>query len=223
MSDSPLVIETGSRSADSCVIWLHGLGADGHDFEPIVPELHLSPDLNVRFIFPHAPMMPVTINQGFVMRAWYDIKSAEISSQPDEANIRSSAELVNTMVDEQIASGIEANRIILAGFSQGGAIVLQAGLRQTHALAGIMALSTYLPLPGKLADEKTEANQNIPIFLAHGAIDQVIPVELAYATRGQLEKAGYKPEWHEYEHMPHSVSLDEINHISAWLQKILRN
>lgn len=223
MSDSPLVIETGSRSADSCVIWLHGLGADGHDFEPIVPELHLSPDLNVRFIFPHAPMMPVTINQGFVMRAWYDIKSAEISSHPDEANIRSSAELVNTMVDEQIASGIEANRIILAGFSQGGAIVLQAGLRQTHALAGIMALSTYLPLPEKLADEKTEANQNIPIFLAHGAIDQVIPVELAYATRGQLEKAGYKPEWHEYEHMPHSVSLDEINHISAWLQKILRN
>ncbi len=221
MSDSPLVIETGSSPADSCVIWLHGLGADGYDFEPIVPELHLPSDLNIRFIFPHAPMMPVTINQGFVMRAWYDIKSAEIASQPDEANIRSSAELLNTMVDEQIASGIQASRIVLAGFSQGGAIVLQAGLRQTHALAGIMALSTYLPLPEKLMSEKTGANQNIPIFLAHGAIDQVIPVNLAYATRGQLEKAGYSPEWHEYEYMPHSVSLDEINHISAWLQKIL--
>ncbi len=221
MSDSPLVIETGSSPADSCVIWLHGLGADGYDFEPIVPELHLPSDLSIRFIFPHAPMMPVTINQGFVMRAWYDIKSAEIASQPDEANIRSSAELLNTMVDEQIASGIQASRIVLAGFSQGGAIVLQAGLRQTHALAGIMALSTYLPLPEKLMSEKTGANQNIPIFLAHGAIDQVIPVNLAYATRGQLEKAGYSPEWHEYEYMPHSVSLDEINHISAWLQKIL--
>ncbi len=221
MSDSPLVIETGSSPADSCVIWLHGLGADGYDFEPIVPELHLPSDLNIRFIFPHAPMMPVTINQGFVMRAWYDIKSAEIASQPDEANIRSSAELLNTMVDEQIASGIQASRIVLAGFSQGGAIVLQAGLRQTHALAGIMALSTYLPLPEKLMSEKTGTNQNIPIFLAHGAIDQVIPVNLAYATRGQLEKAGYSPEWHEYEYMPHSVSLDEINHISAWLQKIL--
>ncbi len=194
MSDSPIVIESGSSPADSCVIWLHGLGADGHDFEPIVPELHLPPGLNVRFIFPHAPMMPVTINQGFVMRAWYDIKSAEIASQPDEINIRSSAELVNKMVDEQIAAGIEASRIVLAGFSQGGAIVLQAGLRQPHSLAGIMALSTYLPLPEKLADEKSEANQNIPIFLAHGAIDQVIPINLAYATRGQLEKAGYQPE-----------------------------
>ncbi len=221
MSDSPIVIESGSSPADSCVIWLHGLGADGHDFEPIVPELHLPARLNVRFIFPHAPMMPVTINQGFVMRAWYDIKSDQIASDPDEVNIRSSAELVNLLVEEQIVSGIASNRIILAGFSQGGAIVLQAGLRQTHSLAGIMALSTYLPLPEKLAVEKTTINQNVPIFLAHGAIDQVIPVDLAYATRGQLEKSGYKPEWHEYEHMPHSVSLDEINHLSAWLQRIL--
>ena len=223
MSDTPIVIESGAGPADSCVIWLHGLGADGHDFEPIVPELHLPPDLNIRFIFPHAPMIPVTINQGFVMRAWYDIASAEIASEPDEAGIRSSAELVNTIVEEQIAAGISADRIVLAGFSQGGAIVLQAGLRQSKSLAGIMALSTYLPIPEKLAAEKAEANQNIPIFLAHGAIDQVIPVELAYTTRGQLEKAGYQLEWHEYEHMPHSVSLDEINHISAWLQNILGN
>ncbi len=221
MSDSPIVIETGSSPADSCVIWLHGLGADGYDFEPIVPELKLSPELNIRFIFPHAPMMPVTINQGFVMRAWYDVTSADIASEPDEENIYKSAELVNRMVDEQIDAGILANRIVLAGFSQGGAIVLQAGLRQMNKLAGIMALSTYLTLPEKLAAEKSEINQGIPIFLAHGAIDQVIPVDLAYSTRGRLEKAGYQPEWQEYEHMPHSVSLDEINHISDWLNRIL--
>jgi len=221
MSDSPIVIESGSNPADSVVIWLHGLGADGHDFEPIVPELKLPESLNLRFIFPHAPMIPVTINQGFVMRAWYDIKSDRIADEPDEAGIRSSAALVDQWIEEQIAAGIPANRIILAGFSQGGAIVLQAGLRQSHQLAGIMALSTYLPLPEKLAAEKTAINQDIPIFLAHGAIDQVIPVDMAYSTRGQLEKAGYKPQWQEYEYMPHSVSLDEINHISAWLQRVL--
>lgn len=221
MSDSPIVIETGSNPPDSCVIWLHGLGADGHDFEPMVPELKLKPELNIRFIFPHAPMIPVTINQGFVMRAWYDIKSDRIASEPDEAGIRQSAALVDQMIEEQIAAGIAADKIVLAGFSQGGAIVLQAGLRQAKRLGGIMALSTYLPLAEKLAEEKTEANQNAPIFLVHGAIDQVIPIELAYTTRGQLEKAGYAPEWHEYEHMPHSVSLDEINHISEWLGRIL--
>lgn len=221
MSDSPIVIETGSTPPDSCVIWLHGLGADGHDFEPMVPELKLKPELNIRFVFPHAPMIPVTINQGFVMRAWYDIKSDRIASEPDEVGIRRSAALVDQMIEEQIAAGIAADRIVLAGFSQGGAIVLQAGLRQSKSLAGIMALSTYLPLAEKLADEKTEANQNTPIFLVHGAIDQVIPIDLAYSTRGQLEKAGYEPEWHEYEHMPHSVSLDEINHISEWLGRIL--
>jgi len=181
----------------------------------------LPPELNIRFIFPHAPMIPVTINQGFVMRAWYDIKSDRIADEPDEAGIRSSAELVDTMIEDQISAGIPADRIILAGFSQGGAIVLQAGLRQQHKLAGIMALSTYLPLPDKLAAEKTDENQEIAIFLAHGSIDQVIPIDLAYSTRGQLEKAGFTPEWHEYESMPHSVSLDEINHMGAWLQRIL--
>lgn len=223
MSDSPVVIETGSNPPDSCVIWLHGLGADGHDFEPIVPELKLKPEQNIRFVFPHAPMMPVTINQGFVMRAWYDIKSDQIASEPDEAGIRQSAALVDQMIEEQIAAGIGADRIVLAGFSQGGAIVLQAGLRQAKQLAGIMALSTYLPLAETLVDEKSEANQAIPIFLVHGAIDQIIPIDLAYTTRGQLEKAGYAPEWHEYEYMPHSVSLDEINHISEWLGRILGN
>jgi len=221
MSDTPIIIETGAGSPDSAVIWLHGLGADGHDFEPIVPELKLPSTLNIRFIFPHAPMIPVTINQGFVMRAWYDIKSDRIADEPDEAGIRSSAKLVDAMIEDQISAGIPANRIILAGFSQGGAVVLQAGLRQVNQLAGIMALSTYLPLPEKLSAEKTTVNQGITIFLAHGAIDPVIPIDLAYTTRGQLEKAGYKPEWHEYESMPHSVSLDEINQLSEWLQRIL--
>lgn len=221
MSDSPIIIETGTGPTDSCVIWLHGLGADGHDFEPIVPELHLPAELNIRFVFPHAPMMPVTINQGFVMRAWYDIRSAEIAADPDEAGIRGSAELANQLLEDQIAQGIEPQRIVLAGFSQGGAIVLQAGLRQQHKLAGIMALSTYLPLAESLEEEKTETNQDVPIFLAHGTIDQVIPVNHAYTARAQLEKAGYRPEWHEYEHMPHSVSLDEVRHVSAWLQRIL--
>ena len=221
MSDSPIVIETGSNPPDSAVIWLHGLGADGHDFEPIVAELKLPTELNVRFVFPHAPMIPVTINQGFVMRAWYDIKSNRIANEPDEAGIRRSVKLVDAMVAEQMASGIAANRIVLAGFSQGGAIVLEAGLRQTNKLAGIMALSTYLPLSEKLAAEKTDINQDIEIFLAHGAMDQVIPVDLAYATRGQLEKAGYTPQWQEYQAMPHSVSLEEIGHISQWMQRIL--
>ena len=221
MSDSPIVIETGSRPVDSCVIWLHGLGADGHDFVPIVPELDLSPDFNIRFVFPHASMMPVTINQGFMMRAWYDIKSVDIATEPDEMNIRNSAEQVNTWVEEQITAGIASHRIVLAGFSQGGVIALHAGLRQQHVLAGIMVLSSYLAMPQKLAAEKNAMNQNIPLFLAHGGIDQVIPISLAYTMRGQLEKAGYQPEWHEYEDMPHSVSRDEIIHISTWLHRVL--
>ena len=221
MSDAPIIIETGSYPPDSAVIWLHGLGADGHDFEPIVPELNLPPESNIRFIFPHAPMIPVTINQGFVMRAWYDIKSASIASEPDEAGIRASVALLNELIDEQLASGIAAERLVLAGFSQGGAIALQAGLTQTQKLAGIMALSTYLPLADKLVKEKSEVNQNTPIFMAHGSIDQVLPIDLAYTARGWLERESYTLEWHEYEQMPHSVSLDEINHISAWLQRVL--
>ena len=136
MADDPLVIETGVHKPDASVIWLHGLGADGHDFEPIVPELRLDPGLNIRFVFPHAPMMPVTINQGFVMRAWYDISSADIGAEPDEKGIRASAELVGELIDAQIESGIAPARIVLAGFSQGGAIVLQAGLRYPARLAG---------------------------------------------------------------------------------------
>ena len=221
MADDPLVIETGVHKPDACVIWLHGLGADGHDFEPIVPELKLDPGLNIRFVFPHAPMMPVTINQGFVMRAWYDISSADIGAVPDEKGIRASAELVGTLVDAQIESGITPARIVLAGFSQGGAIVLQAGLRYPARLAGIMALSTYLPLAEALASEKSEDNQDIPIFLAHGSADPVIPIDLAKRSHRHLEQQGYEVEWHEYSGMAHGVSEQEIYHLAEWLEKVL--
>jgi phospholipase/carboxylesterase len=221
MADKPLVIESGVHKSDACVIWLHGLGADGHDFEPIVPELRLDPGLNIRFIFPHAPMIPVTINQGFVMRAWYDIRSADIASEPDEEGVHASAERVSELIDEQINVGIASERIVLAGFSQGGAIVLQAGLRYYKQLAGIMALSTYLPLAESLDNEKSDANADIPIFFAHGSTDPVIAIDHAYRSRGLLEKQGYQVEWHEYKDMPHSVSEQEIFHMAEWLEKIL--
>ena len=219
MTDQPIVREVGVHVADACVIWLHGLGADGNDFEPIVPELRLDPGLAIRFVFPHAPMMPVTINQGFVMRAWYDIRTADIGAEPDEKGIHASAELVNQMIAEQISSGIDSKRIVLAGFSQGGAIALQASLRYPTQLGGIMALSTYLPLAATLSAERSEANKNTGIFMAHGSIDPVIPVGLAHASRDVLGKLGYKVEWHEYEGMPHSVSEQEIAHIADWLER----
>jgi phospholipase/carboxylesterase len=221
MADEPLVIDTGVHKPDACVIWLHGLGADGHDFEPIVPELKLDPGLNIRFVFPHAPMMPVTINQGFVMRAWYDIRTADIGAVPDEKGVRASAELVAEMIDAQIENGIVPERIVLAGFSQGGAIVLQAGLRYPARLAGIMALSTYLPLAETLEQEKSEDSADTPIFMAHGAEDPVIPVDLAYKSLKRLEQQNYKVEWHEYNGMAHGVSEQEIYHVAEWLEKVL--
>jgi len=221
MADSPLVVETGSQVPDSCVIWLHGLGADGHDFEPIVPELRLDPDLNIRFVFPHAPMMAVTINQGFVMRAWYDIRENRIEAEQDEAGIRKSAQTLEQMIEQQVATGIAAERIVLAGFSQGGAIALFTGLRYPEPLAGVMVLSSYMPLSASLEQEKSDANSAIPIFLVHGSDDPVIPVDLAYRTRAQLEQEAYAPEWHEYRGMAHSVSAQELLDISAWLEKVL--
>lgn len=221
MAEDSLVIETGVHAPDASVIWLHGLGADGYDFEPIVPELRLDPGLNIRFIFPHAPMMPVTINQGFVMRAWYDIRGADISAEPDEKGIRASAELVSEIIDAEIADGIASERIVLAGFSQGGAIVLQAGLRYYKRLAGIVALSTYLPLADSLDDEKSDASVDLPILLAHGSADPVVPIELAYRSLKILEQQGYTVEWHEYKGMAHSVSEQEIYHLAEWFEKVL--
>lgn len=221
MAEDSVIIETGVNPPDACVIWLHGLGADGHDFEPIVPELRLDPGLAIRFVFPHAPMMPVTINQGFVMRAWYDIRAASIDAEPDEKGIRASMEVASSLLDAQVDSGIASERIILAGFSQGGAIALQAGLGYFRTLAGILALSTYLPLPDSLEQATGAPNGDTPVFLAHGSADPVVPVELGHATRAQLDASGYTVEWHEYQGMPHSVSEKEIYHIAEWIEKVL--
>ncbi len=221
MNETPIILQSGTGEAERCVIWLHGLGADGHDFEAIVPALQLPPAFSVKFIFPHAPMMPVTINNGYVMRAWYDILAMDIGSQQDEAGVRKSQHWLAGLVDQQIEAGIAANRIVLAGFSQGGAIVLQTGLRFDKPLAGLMALSTYLPLADTLEAEKSTANQSVPIFMAHGDSDSVVKPELAYRSRARLEQQGYALEWHEYRGLQHGVSEQEIGDISRWLQKVL--
>ncbi len=221
MSDNNIEVLIGKHSAECCVIWLHGLGADGHDFEPIVEQLELDPSLNIRFVFPHAPMQAVTINQGFMMRAWYDVRSPDIYSNPDEEGIRYSQQTLNTLIRQQIDAGIKSEKIILAGFSQGGVIALQAALRSQHKLAGVMALSTYLSLPESLATEKTPQNQNIPLFLAHGSIDPVIDIKWAFQTHSHLIRENYSVEWHEYNNMPHAVSAEEIRDISKWLNNVL--
>lgn len=198
------------------VIWLHGLGADGHDFEPIVPELNLAAEPAVRFIFPHAPMRPVTINGGMVMRAWYDITGMEMIREEDAAGITSSARQVSALIEEQNQAGISTDHIVLAGFSQGGAIALHTGLRHPQPLSGIMALSTYVPLASKLASQAHQANRNTPIFMAHGIHDPVIPLALGENSRTQLEALGYPVEWHTYS-MQHAVHPDEIRAIGNWL------
>ncbi|HEY2336735.1 MAG TPA: alpha/beta fold hydrolase [Burkholderiales bacterium] len=209
-------IETGPQP-QAAVIWLHGLGADGHDFEPIVAELELPRP--VRFVFPHAPVRPVTINNGMRMRAWYDI--FQFGDGPeDEAGIRASEGLLKELVAVEKKRGVPSDKIVLAGFSQGGAIVLQTGLRYPERLAGIMALSTYLPLAGSLQEEKNGTNQDLPIFMAHGAYDDIIPLARAQQSKELLVKAGYPVEWRTYP-MPHSVCPEELGHISAFLAKTL--
>ena len=206
-------IETGPNP-QAAVIWLHGLGADGHDFEPIVAELEL--EQPVRFIFPHAPIRPVTINQGMRMRAWYDI--LQLGGGPeDEAGLRASQKLTEELIRAQ---GLPASRVVLAGFSQGGAIVLLTGLRYPERLAGVMALSTYLPLAGTLAAERSAANRETPLFMAHGRYDDLIPMQRAQASREYLQKLGYAIEWHDYP-MPHSVCAPEIADISSFLARVL--
>jgi phospholipase/carboxylesterase len=196
------------------VLWLHGLGADGHDFEPIVPELEVG--IPVRFVFPHAPVRPVTINGGMAMRAWYDILGFDRRAQEDAAGIRASAAAVTLLIDRELERGIPSDRIVLAGFSQGGAIALHTALREPRALAGVLALSTYLPLQSTLARERSAANAGIPIFMAHGTGDSVLPLALAEASRRALEALGYGVEWHSYS-MAHSVCVEEVSAIGAWL------
>jgi phospholipase/carboxylesterase len=211
-----LEIETGA-SPRAAVIWLHGLGADGHDFEPIVPELGLPAAPTLRFVFPHAPLQAVTINGGAVMRAWYDVTG---DGRQDAAGVRASQARVEALIARERARGIAARSIVLAGFSQGGAIALQTGLRHPDRLAGILALSTYLPLPDTLAQEASAANRDVPIFMSHGIQDPVIPLSWAARSRDHLVALGYAIDWREYP-MPHSVCAEEIEDVGRWLRGIL--
>ncbi|MAP11529.1 MAG: carboxylesterase [Gammaproteobacteria bacterium] len=214
----PIVIEP-KEAATAAVIWLHGLGADGHDFEPIVPLLGNIPSYT-RFVFPHAPERAVTINNGMVMRAWYDIVSMDIEKRADAAGVRDSEAILQKLVHTELEKGIPLKRIVLAGFSQGGAIVLHSGVRFPSPLAGIIALSTYLPLPELTDVEAHPANKNIPIFMGHGTFDPVVPLDLAKKSRAHLAELGYHIDWHTYP-MEHSLSPPQIGDIAGWLASII--
>jgi phospholipase/carboxylesterase len=198
------------------VIWLHGLGADGHDFEPIVAELGLRGDY--RFVFPHAPIRPITINAGMPMRAWFDILALDRNVGEDDVGIRASAAAVESLIDAEIARGIPARAIVLAGFSQGGALALHVALRESRPLAGALALSCFLPLARTLPHEKNAANQDLPIFMAHGTADPVIGLGFAETSRDLLAAEGYRVEWRTYP-MGHSVSAAEVRDIAVWLAR----
>jgi phospholipase/carboxylesterase len=213
-----LEICTGT-SPDASIIWLHGLGADGYDFAPVIEMLQPLP--SVRFILPHAPRLPVTINGGYHMPAWYDIFGRDIADRQDEPGIRASQSQIEGLIAQEKGRGIDAGRIALAGFSQGGAIALHTGLRHAEKLAGIIALSTYLPLHGSLAREASAPNRNTPIFMAHGTFDEVIAPETGRASAEFLSAAGYDLKWQEYE-MPHSVCNDEIADIRDFIVRIFR-
>lgn len=213
-------IETGSDPSAS-ILWLHGLGADGHDFEPIVGELDLTGLPPIRFVFPHAPVRPITVNGGMRMRGWYDVYSVDFSSRrEDAAGVRDSARLLAGLTAREADRGIDDKRIVLAGFSQGGAIVLQAGLRHPRRLAGILALSTRLPLRETLAAEAAPANRDVPIFMAHGRGDTVIAFEVGEQSAAFLAAAGYPVAWHPY-WTEHSLCMEEVRDIGAWLRQVL--
>ncbi len=203
------------------IIWMHGLGADANDFVPIVRELDLRGNPGIRFVFPNAPTMPVTINGGYVMRSWYDILGTDIAKREDEAGLRLSQKRIEQLITRENARGIPSERIILAGFSQGCAMTLQTGLRYHEKLAGLLCLSGYVPLRDVIAEERHAANQQTPIFQAHGRGDNVIQIQRAEQSRDLLKELGYQVEWHEYM-MPHSVCPEEVDDISLWLKKVLR-
>jgi phospholipase/carboxylesterase len=215
MALSSVEIET-ARNPRHSVIWLHGLGADGHDFEPIVPELVNPAWPALRFVFPHAPVRPITINGGMSMRAWYDIYGQDIAQRQDETGIRASIALLDELIEHEIARGVASEHVLLAGFSQGGAIVLAGGLRHRQRLGGIIALSTYLPLAEKTAAQMSADNRATPIFMAHGASDPVIAQALAEMSRDVLLGLGLAPEWHSYP-MAHQVCAQEIADLKRWI------
>ena len=214
-------IELETAPNPTCsVIWLHGLGADGNDFVPIIPELHLPENPAIRFIFPSAPSIPVTVNGGYVMPAWYDIIGRDLMDQEDAEGTKRSAASIVELIDREVQRGIAYKNIVLAGFSQGCAMALYVGLRLPHELAGIIALSGYLPLAMTLNLEKHAANQNTPIFMAHGTYDPVVVLDRAQASYAMLEASGYEVEWNEYP-MEHSVNHEELKDISRFLQTVL--
>ena len=207
-----------SPTPEAAVIVLHGLGADGNDFVPVAQML--DPGIGVRYVFPNAPEMPVTINNGYVMRAWYDIREGDLTQREDEAGLRRSQQAIDALIEREIARGIPAHRIVLMGFSQGCAMTLLTGLRQSHRLAGLVGLSGYLPLAATTEAERNPANQHTPIFMAHGQDDPVVAIERAIASRDLLQSLGYTVDWHEYP-MPHSVCPEEIGDIAAFLRRVL--
>jgi phospholipase/carboxylesterase len=218
---APLELVSNHNDANlkinASVIWLHGLGADGHDFEPIVQKLNIP---NVRFILPHAPEMAVTRNSGYIMPAWYDLYGVTGSSKEDEDGIKNSQHYVNTLIQKELDRGIAAERIVIAGFSQGGAIALYTTLRYPKKLGGILALSTYLPVKTKLAAEANAANKNVPIFMAHGVFDDVISLDMCKISLQTLQSNHYSVNWHEY-NMAHSVCIEEISDIHSFLKLVL--
>lgn len=212
-------IETGP-SPERAVIWLHGLGADGNDFAPLVPELGLTDVPPTRFVFPHAPVRPVTINQGMAMRAWYDIFTPDLVRREDDAGVRQSQQAIEALIARENGRGIATDKIVLAGFSQGSAMTLHTGLRLSQKLAGMIALSGYLPLAALAEAERHDANRDTPIFMAHGTMDPVVALDRAEASRQALEKMGYPVSWHTYP-MPHSVCMEEVRDVAAFLHKVL--
>jgi phospholipase/carboxylesterase len=208
------------RPADAAVVFLHGLGADGHDFESLVPELRLPPSPSVRWVLPHAPVRPVTLNGGMRMRAWYDILGLDHRSIEDEAGLRESADAVRALLRRERERGIPADRIVLAGFSQGGAMALFTALREGERLGGVLALSTYLPLRDTLEREAHPAGAAVPIFMAHGTFDPIVPLALGKGSRDLLRQRGYDVEWHDYP-MPHSLCAEEVGDLRDWLLRVL--
>ena len=213
-----VTVETGPHPTFS-IIWMHGLGADGHDFEPLVPELLESGMPALRFVFPHAPVRPVTVNNGYEMRAWYDIIGIDRRSAEDFNGIAASAQAVGALIKQENGRGVDASRIAVAGFSQGGAMALHIATRHTEKLAGVIALSCYLPLASELAGKRHAANQSTPIFMAHGTQDPVVPYALGDESHRLLQGAGYPVEWHRYP-MPHSLCEEEVSDLRQWLKRV---
>lgn len=222
--DIPDTVEVGGEAqVDGTVIWLHGLGADGHDFEPIVPELNLAVHADIRFVFPHAPVRPVTINGGVPMRAWYDVISLDRSGPQDEAGIRDSAASLLQLIERERERGVDASRIVLAGFSQGGAIAMHTAMRVPQRLAGLMALSTWMPLASTIGEEVVDNSESqpreLPVLMVHGTFDPLLPLAAGQHAREIMQDAGFKVQWHEYP-MAHAVCAEEISEIRKWLVNI---